>query len=1337
MTMSTILVVDDQQDNRALLVTLLGYQGYRMREAADGAEALAAVRGERPDLVISDILMPTMDGYEFVRRLRAEPALAATPVVFYTAHYHRHEAEQLAKSCGVLHVLIKPCEPELILQTVREALDTRPAAAGPPEDFRDLHLRVVTDKLSATADQLSVANQRLNALIEICLQLASERDPQRMLENVCRAARDVICAKYALIGVGGKENADAAHFATSGIEAGVAFGLGMSQLNKGIFCDVLTERRALRLVPANADPGLLGLPPDYPPVRSALIAPIMSLSQVYGWICLTEKLGAEAFDQEDETLLSILSAQTGRVYENGSLYARMQKHAARLAAEVEERKHAQQTLAESEARFRILSGMSSDFYWETDAEHRLSTRVQATERQSAVQAFQKSEQIGRRRWEIPYLSPGEAGWQAHRAALDAHSPFRDFELSRSGVDGTERHISISGDPVFDAAGAFKGYRGVGKDITERKRQEREILAGRNRLQAMLDAIPDLLFELGLDGRYHAFHSPRSELLAAPAANLIGRTVSEVLPPEAAEAVLAALREANAAGRSIGGQFELALAQGPHWFELSVARMAVEPGQEPHFICLSRDITGRMRVERELRESERRFSSLLKNVELVSLMLDRDGRITYANEHLLRLSGWRSEEVLGQPWDELFLPSELGDWKSGRFADLLADRPGSRHRESEILTRAGERRLIRWNNSLLRTASGEVIGTASIGEDITERRQAEARIAFLNRVYVMLSGINTLIVRVRDREELFREACRIALEGGGFRMALICVVEPDSGKVVPAASAGKDAALLADIKDILASSADAPKTMTARAVREKNAVVANDAQTDPRVVFGRRYAEGGVRSMAVLPLIVADEAVGVLALYAGEVEFFHDEEMKLLAELAGDIAFAIDHIDKRERLDYLAFYDVLTGLANRSLFLERMTQYLRSAAAGGRKLALFVLDIERFKSINDSLGRAEGDALLQQVAAWLTATAGDANLVARVGADHFAVVLPAIRHEGAVARLLDKSLKTFLEHQFHLNEAVFRISAKVGMALFPQDGTDAEALFRNAEAALKKAKSAGDAYRFYAQGMSEQVAEKLTLENQLRQALDRGEFLLHYQPKVHLESGKLTGAEALIRWSDPRTGLVPPGRFVPILEETGLIYEVGRWALRQAIEDALRWRGRGLAAVRVAVNVSPLQLRQRGFVGEIRQATGIDAQAPAALELELTESLIMADVRHNIASLQAIRALGVTIAIDDFGTGFSSLSYLAKLPVDTLKIDRAFVVDMVSGPDGLALVSTIINLAHSLKLKVVAEGVETEEQARLLRLLSCDEMQGYLVSKPLPGELFEEQYLRPAVAGASG
>ena len=786
---------------------------------------------------------------------------------------------------------------------------------------------------------------------------------------------------------------------------------------------------------------------------------------------------------------------------------------------------------------------------------------------------------------------------------------------------------------------------------------------------------------------------------------------------------------------------------------------------------------------------------------------------------------------------------------------------------------------------------------------------EEKIARLTRIQAVMSGISTLIVRVRDRDELFREACRVAVEHGQFRMAWIGVVDRSAMKIVPVASAGAEPEFLTLVKDRFSLREDASmgNTMSARAVREKKAIVSNEIRDDSKVLFAKERIERGISSMAILPLLVSDDAVGVLALYADETGFFDEEEMKLLTGLAGDIAFAlenigrqqklgklariraissqinaaivrvrerkalleetcrivsehgkfeliwigaIDHdalqvqpmawkgfsedaaravswasigaakgtlgeaiqtrkasvrndiegelpggklrhealklgcrssvclplvvddkvaalivlfapgagffdeeelallnevaadvsfalqaIEKQKKLDYLSYYDVLTGLANRSLFLERVAQYMRSAVSGGHKLAVGLIDLERFKNINDSLGRPAGDALLRHVAEWLTRRTGDASVLARVGADHFAVVLPEVKQGGNLAGLIDGLMAALLEHPFRLNDAVFRVTLKMGVALFPDDGADADTLFRNAEAALKKTKARGDRYLFYTRAMTETVAVKLTLENQLRQALDKEEFVLHYQPKVSLVSGKLTGAEALIRWNDPRTGLVPPGRFIPVLEETGLIFEVGRWALRRAIEDYLRWRAAGLPAVRIAVNVSPLQLRNRGLIAEIEQVIGIDAHAPAGLELEITESLIMDDVKHNIASLQAIRAMGVTIAIDDFGTGFSSLAYLAKLPVDTLKIDRSFVIDMTAGAEGLALVSTIITLAHSLKLKAVAEGVETEEQSRLLRSLDCDEMQGFLFSKPVPSEVLETRYLAQPLAAA--
>jgi diguanylate cyclase (GGDEF)-like protein len=624
----------------------------------------------------------------------------------------------------------------------------------------------------------------------------------------------------------------------------------------------------------------------------------------------------------------------------------------------------------------------------------------------------------------------------------------------------------------------------------------------------------------------------------------------------------------------------------------------------------------------------------------------------------------------------------------------------------------------------------VLSGWQVARDRSKRKAAEDRLKSLNRLYAMVTGISTSMVRVRDRADLFNRSCRTAVEHGEFEMAWIAVIDHDENRIVPVAWAGHDEPVMSVIKDHFSSSEGtlAGNTLAARAIREKAATVSNDVQHDDSLIFGKMHAQSGVRSLAVLPLIVSGNAIGVLALYTSKPEYFDAAGLQLLTELAGNIAFAIDHLDRQERLDRLFNYDPLTGLANRRSFLERVAQYMLSAADAGHKMAVFQIDLERFKKLNDSLGRSAGDALLKQVAEWLVQNAENVNLVARLDADHFAVVLPKVMYEANVARVLEKTIAAFMKHEFSLNDAVYRMAAKIGVAVFPDDGTDADTLFNNAEAALKKAKASRDRYLFYAQKMTETVALSLGIENRLRRALEREEFVLHYQPKVSIVSGKVTGAEALIRWNDPVSGLTLPGRFIPILEDMGLIHEVGRWALRKAIEDYQRWRNDGLPAVRIAVNVSPLQLRNQNFVAEIQQAVSVAADAAAGLQLEITESVIMQDVNHSIGSLLAIRALGVAIAIDDFGTGFSSLSYLAKLPVDTLKIDRSFVVEMVSAAGGLTLVSVIINLAHALNLNTVAEGVETEEQLRQLRSLGCDEMQGYLFGKPVPVESFEQKYL---------
>ncbi|OGA56309.1 MAG: hypothetical protein A3G81_34040 [Betaproteobacteria bacterium RIFCSPLOWO2_12_FULL_65_14] len=590
---------------------------------------------------------------------------------------------------------------------------------------------------------------------------------------------------------------------------------------------------------------------------------------------------------------------------------------------------------------------------------------------------------------------------------------------------------------------------------------------------------------------------------------------------------------------------------------------------------------------------------------------------------------------------------------------------------------------------------------------------------LNRVYAVLSGINTAIIRTRERQELFEDACRIAVEHGGFRMAWVGLLDANGLDVTPAARAGLDDGYLDKIR--LTAREEAPDSclLLADALRDDAPVVCNDVEADARMARWREPAmQRGFRSLVVLPLHQGVKLAGVLLLYAPEKDFFDTEEMKLLTEVAGDISFALDHIEKAERLDYLAYYDSITGLANRALFQERLAEHLRTADPERDRFAVCIFDVERFKTINDTLGRQAGDALLKQIAARMARAAGDRGRLARVSADGFALVLPDVHSEDEAARRLGQKLRACFEAPFTLDGRELRVSAKAGLALFPNDASAGEALFANAEAAWKKAKETGERYLFYTQRMTEAVARNFSLENKLRIALERNEFVLHYQSKVDLETRRIVGAEALMRWQSPEIGLVPPMEFIPLMEETGLIREAGAWALRQAALDHREWVSRGLAAPRIAVNVSAVQLRDRDFVDVVTSATGGEA-TPPAIDLELTESLLMKDLQGNIEKLNALRALGVKVAIDDFGTGHSSLAYLAKLPVDALKIDRSFIITMLDDAGAMALVQTIISLAHSLKLAAVAEGVDSEEQARMLRLLRCDQMQGYLISKPLP------------------
>jgi diguanylate cyclase (GGDEF)-like protein/PAS domain S-box-containing protein len=740
---------------------------------------------------------------------------------------------------------------------------------------------------------------------------------------------------------------------------------------------------------------------------------------------------------------------------------------------------------------------------------------------------------------------------------------------------------------------------------------------------------------------------------------------------------------------------------------------------------------RRKAEQELEQTRSRLDSIVSSLSDVIWSYSlRDKRLLYVSAAVEAIYGRPASKFHENPgiWREIVHPDDQARVRAEREAGLAAKRFESVYR---VVLPDGSLRWIQDRVRVVCDEKGRPVQMDGVARDITDSKRQEERIARLSRIYAVLSGINTAIVRIRDRQALFDEACRVAVEHGRFRMAWIGLLDPNGVDVTPVARAGFDEGYLDQIRLTARDDVADYCLLVALALRGRLPIVCNDIGTDARMARWREEAlRRGYRSLVVFPLHLGSKMAGLFLLYAPDKDFFDTEEMKLLAEIAGDVSFALDHIEKGERLDYLAYFDVLTGLPNRALFYDRANQLLRAAKkqGGGRKVAVVLLDLERFHTVNETFGRRAGDAVLKQVAERLAAGRLGADNLARIGADMFAAVLGDLEKEEEAAQFVEKRVIALLHEPIVVDGQELRISAKAGIALFPADGADVDTLVHNAEAALKKAKLSGDRYLFYTAEINARTAERLTLENKLRRALERRELTLHYQPTVDLGKGNISGLEALMRWNDPELGPVPPARFIPVMEETGLILEAGRWALEQAVADFRRWQANGLRPPRVAVNVSQVQLRQKDFVAEVERALSGAAGAAGVLALEITESLIMHDVEANIGKLRAVRDMGVGVVIDDFGTGYSSLSYIAKLPIDTLKIDRAFITNLTRNPGDVGIVTTIISLAHSLDLKVVAEGVETEEQAKLLRLLKCDEMQGYLFSPAVPAERIE-QFLR--------
>jgi diguanylate cyclase (GGDEF)-like protein/PAS domain S-box-containing protein len=701
---------------------------------------------------------------------------------------------------------------------------------------------------------------------------------------------------------------------------------------------------------------------------------------------------------------------------------------------------------------------------------------------------------------------------------------------------------------------------------------------------------------------------------------------------------------------------------------------VYKGRQAKLVAV-RDITERKQNEATLKESERRFRETLERIQLIAATFDTQGRITFCNHYLLQLTGWLSEEILGKNWFEVFIPPDLHEQQVQSFRNQIANSTVKIHYENDILTKTGLRRTIQWSNTILRDFRGSITGVSSIGQDITDQKWTEDALRKSERRYRLLFERNL---------------------AGVYRTTVDGIV--------------------LDCNEAFA------KSLGYQSVEEIKTHRSQDFYHHPRrrESFLNKLKENHVLTNSQSLLKRKD---GSPLWVLENVTLMTDEDGKEIIE--GTMMDITDWKMAEERLDYLANYDQITDLPTRLLYTDRLKQAIIDAGNHRRLVAVMLVDLDRFKTINDTLGHDAGDLLLRQVAQRLATTVQAGDTVGRTGGDEFTIIQRDLENVQQAADMAQKIL-TGMEKPFRLQGRNYYIGASIGISVYPLDDENVDSLLKNAETAMYKAKHEGRKnYQFFTADMQITLLKQLSLENNLRHALENNEFRIEYQPKVSLRSGAIVGAEALLKWDHPQLGFVSPTQFIPLAEETGSITEVGEWVLRNACQQCKTWQQSMHQPIRVAVNLSAHQFRQQRLLDRIATILSDTGLQPQLLEMEITETVLMQSTPETLQRLRDLKSLGIHISIDDFGTGFSSLSYLKQLPIDSLKIDQSFVRDIPADANDVAITRAIIILAHTLQLDVIAEGVETLEQLQFLMAENCDEMQGFYFSRPITSDRFNE------------
>ena len=708
-------------------------------------------------------------------------------------------------------------------------------------------------------------------------------------------------------------------------------------------------------------------------------------------------------------------------------------------------------------------------------------------------------------------------------------------------------------------------------------------------------------------------------------------------------------------------------------------------------------------------------SLKRLIDLVPDTLwlkDADSRFLIANDATAHQNGFSSsEDLIGKTDHDLHSPEVAKRFFANERRIVETGEPLI---DSEEVVIAADGRQV-WLSSTkvpFRDEGGEVVGLFGISRDITARKFAErlrdgqAQILEMIATDAPLADVLDHLVRLMEAQLL------------GVRIAVLLLDEEGVHLRHGAAPSLPEAY----VKGHEGLKIGPNVGSCGAAVYSRETVVVADVTTDPRWSDYREIAAAlAIRSGWSVPILShRGQALGTFALYSDAVREPTEDERHLLDVATKIAGIAIERKLAEERIQFMATHDALTGLPNRALLKDRLTQALLLAERHDCWAAVVFIDLDNFKYVNDSLGHNAGDDLLRAMAERMIGCVRATDTVVRLGGDEFVIVLgdqaKSIEPITGTLRRLQSAISSPIDIAGH----AVRVTGSLGVAIFPNDADDAEALLANADVAMYRAKENGrDNVEFYRPEINLRLQEKFRLLEALRLALARKEFVLHYQPQLDLRTSAIHGVEALIRWRHPTLGILPPARFIPLAEETGLINGIGEWVLNEACRQAEAWRKKGLPPIRMSVNVSARQFRERGLTGIVAAALNESGIDPRQLELELTESMIMHDVDHALATMEELERLGVRLSIDDFGTGYSSLAALKTFPVGRLKIDKSFIKGLPGDEDDRTVAAAVISLAQKLKLKVIAEGVETAEQADFLRRNSCDEIQGFHLSRPIP------------------